>query len=195
MEVSVEEYAKFVQTNDEGEEKITFSWVSKFFNNSNYYGKLVLDKNIVIDLKHENGLSCSDYEKNCQVEDFRGNTESLKKFLRSTCHIAEDCFMREGANKDNCYYFIRNDNFNSYEEGDTKIAVKFVSLLYRLNYYNSFCCFFKIENNKYFYIVLYRRRKTMHSRRQAAKLQRYSLFGYRRVSSHRSKARLAFLLL
>jgi len=89
---------------------------------SNYNGKLLLDKNIVIDLK--NSYGSRDNLKNFETEEFKGSIDSLKFLLKNKCEITNEFFRKEGDN----FFFLKNDkeDWNNHEDGDLKVTVKFV---------------------------------------------------------------------
>lgn len=135
MEVLVEEFKKSTYTNQEGEEKTTTMWISK--NHNDYNGKLLLDKNIVIDLKN-NHYGFHGFETHFQKEGFEGNIDNLKSFIKSKYCVQNNFFRKYSNSADEHFYFLKNDNgdFHDYEDGDIRASVKFVIIThYSFNFW------------------------------------------------------------
>lgn len=137
--VLVEEFKKSTYTNEEGEEKTNTTWTKN--KETDYNGKLLLDKNIVIDLKNNYGFY--NFDGYFQKEGFEGNVENLKSFLRSKFDVRNDFFRKDTSDGDGYFYFLKNENsdFNNHEDGDMRVSMKFVII----NFFFIFNLFFKIN--------------------------------------------------
>jgi len=128
VEIKVEEYIT-ENYEEEGEQKQRTFWFIK--NHNVFEGKLLLHNNIVIDLKKNIGFI--NYDTHFKKENFMGEIDNLKEYLRKQCFINNDFFQKNTNDDEPCYYFLKNDtgaplSENNFQNGDQKVTLKCVKI-------------------------------------------------------------------
>jgi len=127
MEIKIQRYAKYKVENEEGEESYKGNWLIDSHND--YNGKLLLDKNIIIDLKNNYSL---DFDDNFKKESYKGDIDDLKSFLRKNFIIDKNLSKDENSSDETIIYFCRNENtsLGNFDEDDLRVSVTFVNKFY-----------------------------------------------------------------
>ncbi len=118
-----------VEKKDEEKEEVKKEKFQKYWyteKEEKYSGKLLLGKNIILDLSHNYDIN---FEKNLKKESYKGEIESLKCFLKKNM-LENKFFIGHETVSDELYLYFsyyKKNNINNFENEDIKISVTFVN--------------------------------------------------------------------